>query len=145
MSRVESRPGDRWAAGARVWAATGPCSGPGSRLTASQASGGPRRRPEGSWGLSGPFKASGLPEAQFDPAGCEMTAPALRCAACHRRLKRPSSSGLGPVCEKRLNPSVGTTTPATASSGPVPVHEGQTELPIVVDPSAAEPTRKATA
>jgi hypothetical protein len=57
-----------------------------------------------------------------------MTTPAPRCAACRRRLKHPTPSGLGPVCEKRLQPSPHT--PTAASSGPVPVHEGQVELPL---------------
>lgn len=57
-----------------------------------------------------------------------MTAPAPRCTACRRRLKHPTTSGLGPVCEKRLHPSPHTTT--AASSGPVPVIDGQVELPL---------------
>ena len=56
-------------------------------------------------------------------------APSGRCAACGRRLKRPSSSGLGPVCEKRLNPTP--TRPSSAAiSQEIPVIPGQVELPL---------------
>lgn len=58
--------------------------------------------------------------------------PSARCTACGRRLRRPSPTGLGPVCQRRLRsrpPS--RTTPAAATGSPVPPIPGQTELPLV--------------
>jgi hypothetical protein len=55
-----------------------------------------------------------------------------RCAACGRRLSRPSPTGLGPVCARRLG--------ATPARRPRPVSRpdpppepipGQTEIPLV--------------
>jgi hypothetical protein len=54
---------------------------------------------------------------------------APRCAACRRRLRRPTPTGLGPVCERRLNPATPRASPA-AIDGPVPMVPGQTELPL---------------
>ena len=51
-----------------------------------------------------------------------------RCAACKRQLKRPSPSGLGPVCERRLN---GLPAPVLRIAGPITGQvPGQTELPL---------------
>lgn len=52
-----------------------------------------------------------------------------RCAACGRRLRRRSPSGLGPVCARRLGATV---QPARASptTDPMPEIPGQTELPL---------------
>jgi hypothetical protein len=61
-----------------------------------------------------------------------------RCAACGRRLRRSSPSGLGPVCAKRLGvpvdrPARRIPVPRSAArpAGPEPVHcPGQTEIPL---------------
>lgn len=54
-----------------------------------------------------------------------------KCRACKRRLKHPSPSGYGPVCERRINGTPPGRTPAitrpTATAGPLP---GQDELPL---------------
>ncbi|TGZ14699.1 hypothetical protein DV517_61820 [Streptomyces sp. S816] len=53
-----------------------------------------------------------------------MTEP--RCAGCGRRLKRPTPTGLGPVCARRL-----TGRPARIRITRDPdVPAGQTELPL---------------
>lgn len=52
-----------------------------------------------------------------------------RCLACGRRLRRPSPSGLGPVCFRRLNPAPART-PARAAEPLVEPIPGQTELPL---------------
>jgi hypothetical protein len=70
------------------------------------------------------------------------TPPAPRCAACRRRLKNPTTSGLGPVCEKRLHPSPHTTTAASSGPVPVPVIDGQVELPLDLHPHMTSPTRR---
>lgn len=60
---------------------------------------------------------------------------ALKCAACGRRLRHPSPTGLGPVCARRLGATVSPPRkPARASPAatPPPLHPGQTELPIAV-------------
>jgi hypothetical protein len=58
--------------------------------------------------------------------------PTNRCTACGRRLRRPSPTGLGPVCERRLRPrTAARNTPAAAVGGPVPPMPGQTEIPLV--------------
>lgn len=53
-----------------------------------------------------------------------------QCAACHRALKRPSPSGYGPVCERKLHrrpaPRPRLKRPA-ATTTPSP---GQPELPL---------------
>lgn len=50
-----------------------------------------------------------------------------KCAACKRRLKRPSESGLGPVCERRLHgPPARRPRPATPTTAEL--ISGQTEL-----------------
>lgn len=51
-----------------------------------------------------------------------------KCAACKRRLKHPTASGLGPVCERRLTgpPPARTRIPGPTAE-PVP---GQAELPL---------------
>lgn len=53
-----------------------------------------------------------------------------RCAACGRPLRRPSPTGLGPVCARRLNPTP-TRRPAIRTPdtppGPIP---GQVEIPL---------------
>ncbi|MEV8033946.1 hypothetical protein [Streptomyces sp. NPDC086182] len=54
-----------------------------------------------------------------------------RCGACGRRLARPSPTGLGPVCARRLGL---TSRPPTVirSTNTQPDHiPGQTELPLV--------------
>lgn len=48
-----------------------------------------------------------------------------KCAGCHRRLKRPSASGYGPVCWRRLNGK-----PARITSPAAEVGEGQTALEL---------------
>jgi hypothetical protein len=52
-----------------------------------------------------------------------------RCAACGRRLRRPSPSGLGPVCFRRLNPAPART-PARAAKPPVEPIPGQTKIEL---------------
>lgn len=52
----------------------------------------------------------------------------VKCAACKRPMKQPSPSGLGPVCERRLNG-----TPARIRTSHSPAAEpgpGQDELPL---------------
>lgn len=61
-----------------------------------------------------------------------------RCAACRRRLKRPTASGLGPVCEKRLQPNPSRSAAAPTAS-PIPVIDGQT----VIDLNPFQPTLEA--
>ncbi|MBZ6102762.1 hypothetical protein [Streptomyces olivaceus] len=53
-----------------------------------------------------------------------------RCAACGRRLRRPSPTGLGPVCARRLAPTARPS--ATVRAAPPPDHHvpGQTELDL---------------
>lgn len=53
-----------------------------------------------------------------------------RCLACGRRLVRPSPTGLGLVCARRLGATArkpAVIRPADASPDPIP---GQTELPL---------------
>lgn len=52
-----------------------------------------------------------------------------KCAACKRRLKRPTTSGLGPVCERRLN-GPPTTRPHIASPAAAKPGPEQAELPL---------------
>lgn len=52
-----------------------------------------------------------------------------RCAACGRRLRVPSPSGLGPVCARRLGVTAARAAPPSPTAGPVPI-PGQTELPL---------------
>lgn len=57
----------------------------------------------------------------------------FRCVACGRRLRRPSLSGLGPVCARRLAaaaPRSAVVVPQSAG-GPVSQVPGQTALPLV--------------
>lgn len=59
-----------------------------------------------------------------------MTGPP-RCAGCHRRLKHPSPSGYGPVCERRVNGAPPGRAPGlTARPATVEAMPGQTELPL---------------
>lgn len=54
-----------------------------------------------------------------------------RCAACGRRLRNPSLSGLGPVCARRLGRTAAPSKRARTTPPAVPVHvPGQTELPL---------------
>jgi hypothetical protein len=61
-----------------------------------------------------------------------MPADGPRCRECHRPLRRPSPSGMGPVCERRRNARP-TPVPAarTPTAAPVPSIPGQTELPLI--------------
>jgi hypothetical protein len=61
-----------------------------------------------------------------------MPADGPRCRECHRPLRRPSQSGLGPVCERRRNARP-TPVPAarTPTAAPVSSIPGQTELPLI--------------
>jgi hypothetical protein len=52
-----------------------------------------------------------------------------RCAACGRRLVRPSPTGLGPVCARRLAPSRRPTS-IRATDPPAQPIPGQTEIPL---------------
>lgn len=53
-----------------------------------------------------------------------------RCAACGRPLRRPSPSGLGPVCARRLQPAPARPHSIRATE-PAVVHcEGQTALDL---------------
>ncbi len=52
-----------------------------------------------------------------------------RCLACGRRLRRPSPSGLGPVCFRRLNPAPARIL-ARAAEPPVVHCDGQTALDL---------------
>jgi hypothetical protein len=59
-----------------------------------------------------------------------------RCQACGRLLRRPSLSGLGPVCFRRLNPPPPRTPrpsrlPAVGEVLPE-IHPGQTALPLAI-------------
>ena len=60
-----------------------------------------------------------------EPTGEEDGPP--QCAACKRALKRPSPTGLGPVCWRKLHGRPGRR-PRTASPAAVP-GPGQDELP----------------
>lgn len=53
-----------------------------------------------------------------------------RCAACGRRLRRPSPSGLGPVCFRRLNPAPARPAPARVAEPAVAHCDGQTALDL---------------
>ncbi len=54
-----------------------------------------------------------------------------RCREYKRPLLRPSPSGLGPVCERRLNARPVAAAPVRApTAAPVPPVTGQTELPL---------------
>ncbi len=53
-----------------------------------------------------------------------------RCVACGRRLRRPSPSGLGPVCFRRLNPAPARPAPARVAEPAVAHCEGQTEIEL---------------
>jgi hypothetical protein len=54
-----------------------------------------------------------------------------RCGACGRRLARPSPSGLGPVCARRLG-LTSRKPPAIRGADTQPDRiPGQTELPLV--------------
>ncbi|MER7053413.1 hypothetical protein [Streptomyces sp. NPDC000351] len=54
-----------------------------------------------------------------------------RCAACGRRLRRPSPSGLDPVCARRLHPAPARPQTIRATEPPVVHCDGQTELPLI--------------
>jgi hypothetical protein len=60
-----------------------------------------------------------------------MTTQGPRCRECHRPLRRPSASGMGPVCERRRNarptPVPTARTPTTAPVASIP---GQIEIPL---------------
>lgn len=53
-----------------------------------------------------------------------------RCAACGRRLRVPSPSGLGPVCGRRLGVVTARASPTSPTAGPVAHVPGQTELEL---------------
>jgi hypothetical protein len=53
-----------------------------------------------------------------------------RCAACGRPLRRPSPTGLGPVCARRLQPTTRRPAIRTPDAPPEPI-PGQTELPLI--------------
>lgn len=53
-----------------------------------------------------------------------------RCAACGRPLRRPSPSGLGPVCARRLQPAPARPHSIRATEPPAEPIPGQTELPL---------------
>lgn len=59
-----------------------------------------------------------------------MTEPP-RCAACKRRLKQPTPTGLGPVCNRRLNGTPPVIRAPATDPEPMP---GQTELPLIDQP-----------
>ena len=60
-----------------------------------------------------------------------MPADGLRCRECHRPLRRPSPSGLGPVCERRRNAQpLPVPAARVPTAGPVPAIPGQVELPL---------------
>lgn len=53
-----------------------------------------------------------------------------RCRACGRRLLRPSPTGLGPVCARRL--AARGQPPVVRAADPAPeIHPDQTALPLV--------------
>ena len=109
-----SLPGDRWDGETRARTSDSPEKAP--------------VRPPG--GLTRPG-GPGVPSASGSPVGraTQPSADSGRCAACGRRLKRPSLSGLGPVCEKRLNPTP-TRPTAVGIRQEIPVIPGQVELPL---------------
>jgi hypothetical protein len=52
-----------------------------------------------------------------------------RCLACGRLLRRPSPTGLGPVCARRLSPT--TCRPTVRAADPPPeIHPDQTALDL---------------
>jgi hypothetical protein len=54
-----------------------------------------------------------------------------RCLACGRLLRRPSLSGLGPVCFRRLNPPPPRLPRLPAGGEVLPeIHPGQTALSL---------------
>lgn len=54
----------------------------------------------------------------------------LRCAACGRRLVRPSPTGLGPVCARRLGVTNRKPTAIRPAEAPPERMDGQTELSL---------------
>jgi hypothetical protein len=59
-----------------------------------------------------------------------------RCRGCKRRLKHPSPSGYGPVCERRINGASPGRAPAVARprAATEPI-DGQTELDLYDQPA----------
>lgn len=53
-----------------------------------------------------------------------------RCAACGRPLRRPSPSGLGPVCARRLQPAPARPRSIRATEPPAEPIPGQVEIPL---------------
>ena len=67
-----------------------------------------------------------------------------RCAACGRRLSRPSPSGLGPVCARRLGPAP-RRPHAVRTTDPLPeIHPDQTALEFADYQPALTPTADRT-
>lgn len=57
--------------------------------------------------------------------------PRPRCRECKRRLRRPSPSGFGPVCERRRNArTTPRPSPPAVPATPAPHLSGQTQLPL---------------
>lgn len=54
-----------------------------------------------------------------------------RCLACGRRLSRPSPTGLGPVCARRLGATIRRPPTIRAADPPPEPVDGQTELPLI--------------
>ncbi|MGW2739086.1 hypothetical protein ACWC4D_33415 [Streptomyces sp. NPDC001288] len=52
----------------------------------------------------------------------------LKCRECHRRLKQPTPTGYGPVCERRINGRH--KTPTIPAPSAVEIHPGQTALDL---------------
>lgn len=53
-----------------------------------------------------------------------------RCAACGRLLRRPSQTGLGPVCARRLNPAPARRPVVRTPDIPPDPIPGQEEIPL---------------
>ncbi|MFI9598881.1 hypothetical protein ACIHCX_03200 [Streptomyces sp. NPDC052043] len=61
-----------------------------------------------------------------------MTPVTAKCAGCGRPLKRPSPTGFGPVCWRRLNGRPARQPAPTPDLGaPVPHVDGQTEIDLI--------------
>lgn len=62
-----------------------------------------------------------------------------RCRGCKRRLKHPSPSGYGPVCERRINGAPPGRTPGVARLAATEPMPGQAELPLYDEPTLWSP------